>query len=154
MIEDASGDLFASGAEALVNAVNTAGVMGKGLALAFKQRYPDSFEAYRRAHAAGELAIGKVLVVERAGMPRWILHVPTKRHWRGKSKLDDIRAGLVDLVEQVRARAIASVAMPALGCGLGGLAWDDVRPMIVEACAGIPETRVMLYGPGGVGRPV
>jgi O-acetyl-ADP-ribose deacetylase (regulator of RNase III) len=149
MIEEARGDLFASGAEALVNAVNTAGVMGKGLARAFKDRFPESFEVYRRACDAGEVAIGKVLVVERREAPRWIVQFPTKRHWRSKSRLEDIRAGLVDLIEQVRVRAIASIAVPALGCGLGGLAWDDVRPVIVDACAGIPETRVMLFAPSG-----
>jgi O-acetyl-ADP-ribose deacetylase (regulator of RNase III) len=143
MIEDGSGDLLSSTADALVNPVNTVGVMGKGLALAFKKRFPDNFAAYRTA----EVVIGKMFVFERPVAPRWIINFPTKRHWREASRVEDVRAGLVDLVEQLRQREISSVAIPALGCGLGGLEWTDVRPMIVNACGTIPAVRVLLFAP-------
>lgn len=148
MIEEASGDLFAANVDALVNAVNTVGVMGKGLALAFKKKYPDNFAAYRRACNAGELNPGKVFIFDRGDQsPRWIISFPTKRHWRDASRIGDIRDGLVDLVKEVRARRIESVAMPALGCGLGGLAWNDVRPLIVEACERLPDVRFLVFAP-------
>lgn len=148
MIEDASGDLFAAEVEALVNPVNTVGVMGKGLALAFKQKFPANYAAYRNACKSGELTIGKMFVFDNTpAIPRWLINFPTKRHFREASKLDDIRAGLVDLIEQLRDRTITSVAMPALGCGLGGLDWADVRPLIVDACAALPGTRVLLFAP-------
>ena len=138
MIEEAKGNLLAAEVDALVNAVNTVGVMGKGLARAFA--------AYRQACAAGSVTIGAMFVVDRApASPRWIVNFPTKRHWRARSHLDDIRLGLVDLVAQVERRGIASIAIPALGCGLGGLDWAEVRPMIVGACAAIPTTRVLLF---------
>jgi O-acetyl-ADP-ribose deacetylase (regulator of RNase III) len=143
MIEDATGDLLSAAVDALVNPVNTVGVMGKGLALAFKKRFPDNFTAYR----AADVAIGKMFVFERSVAPRWIINFPTKRHWRDASRLEDIRAGLVDLVEQLRHREILSVAIPALGCGLGGLEWKDVRPTIVDACGEIPAARVLLFAP-------
>ena len=147
MIEEASGDLFLAEVDALVNAVNTVGVMGKGLALAFKKKFPENFSAYQRACAAGDVTLGKMFVFDRAPRsPRWIVNFPTKRHWRDSSRLEDIRAGLLDLRDQVARHAIGSIAMPALGCGLGGLDWNDVRPMIIEACSAMP-TRVLLYAP-------
>ncbi|HEY1815008.1 MAG TPA: macro domain-containing protein [Kofleriaceae bacterium] len=149
MIEDATGDLFAANVDGLANPVNTVGVMGKGLARAFAKRFPDNLAAYRRACAAGEVRIGEVLVVDRVrASPRWILNVPTKRHWRSRSRLDDVRLGLVDLVRQVRAHAIGSLAIPALGCGLGGLDWRDVRPLVVDACAPLETVRILLFPPG------
>lgn len=148
MIEPASGDLLRVEVEAVVNAVNTVGVMGKGLALAFKHAFPDNFRAYRQACAAGAVVPGKMFVFDRgAGAPRWIINFPTKRHWRDASRLDDVRAGLVDLVDQVRIHAIRSVALPALGCGLGGLAWADVEPMIRAAWAEVPDVRVLVFAP-------
>ncbi len=147
MIEESSGDLFAASTDAVVNAVNCAGVMGKGLALAFKKRFPDNFAAYKRACDAGAVAIGKMFVVERADAPRWIINFPTKRHWRGASTLADVKSGLVDLVDQVERRGIRSIAIPALGCGLGGLRWEDVRPAIVEACERWPAVRCVLFPP-------
>jgi O-acetyl-ADP-ribose deacetylase (regulator of RNase III) len=148
MIEETSGDLLSAEVEALVNAVNTVGVMGKGLALAFKKRFPDNFGAYQRACGAGEVVPGKMFVFDRAlRSPRWIINFPTKRHWREPSRLDDLRTGLVDLIAQVHRLEIGSLAMPALGCGLGGLEWTCVRALIVEAFATIPTTRVLLYTP-------
>jgi O-acetyl-ADP-ribose deacetylase (regulator of RNase III) len=148
VIEDAAGDLFAASVDALVNPVNTVGVMGKGLARAFAQRFPDNLDAYRRACRAGEVRIGHVLVVDRApALPRWILNLPTKRHWRARSRLDDVRAGLVDLVRCVREHDITSLAIPALGCGLGALDWCDVRPLVVDACAPLTTVRILLFPP-------
>lgn len=91
-----------------------------------------------------------MLVVPREGQtsPRCIIHFPTKRHWRDASRLEDIEAGLAALAEEVRARAIRSLAVPALGCGLGGLDWARVRPRIVDAFAQLPEVRVLLFAPG------
>ncbi|MFN0252756.1 MAG: macro domain-containing protein [Kofleriaceae bacterium] len=148
MIEDASGDLFAANVEALVNAVNTVGVMGKGLALAFKKKFPDNFAAYRRACDAGELKPGNVFIFDRGDRsPRWIVNFPTKRHWRDASRLDDVRDGLTDLINEVEARGIDSVALPALGYGLGGLDWKDVRPLIVEACDRLRGVRFVVFPP-------
>jgi O-acetyl-ADP-ribose deacetylase (regulator of RNase III) len=148
MVEEGSGDLLAAKVDALVNAVNVVGVMGKGLALAFKKQFPDNFAAYQRACETGELTIGRAFVFDRSpATPRWIINFPTKRHWREASKLEDIRAGLPDLIEHVQQKAISSIAIPALGCGLGGLDWTVVRPMIVDAFVSIPSTRVLLYAP-------
>lgn len=148
MLENGSGDLFAAKVDALVNAVNTVGVMGKGLALAFKKKFPDNFAAYRRACDARELKPGNVLLFDRGDRsPRWIVNFPTKRHWRDASRIDDIRDGLVDLIREVEARGIESLAMPALGCGLGGLKWKEVRPLIVEACERLPAVRFVVFAP-------
>jgi O-acetyl-ADP-ribose deacetylase (regulator of RNase III) len=147
MIEDGSGDLLDANVDALVNAVNTVGVMGKGLALAFKHRFPDYVAAYQRACDLGELRPGKVHSFERTAAPRWIISVPTKRHWRDASRLDDVRDGLADLMREIEARSIRSIAIPALGCGLGGLAWTDVRPLMVDACARLPAVRFLVFGP-------
>lgn len=147
MIEETAGDLFEADVETLVNAVNTVGVMGKGLALAFKRRFPDNFAAYRAACEAGELTPGRVHVFERRERPRWIVNLPTKRHWREASRLEDIESGLASLIREVEARAMHSIAIPALGCGLGGLAWQDVRPLIVQACARLPDVRFVVFPP-------
>jgi O-acetyl-ADP-ribose deacetylase (regulator of RNase III) len=148
MIEETTGDLFAENVDALVNAVNTVGVMGKGLALAFKQRFPENFAAYRAACDAGDLVPGKMFVFDRGDRsPRWIVNFPTKRHWRDASRLDDIRAGLASLIEEVQLRGIRSIALPALGCGLGGLAWSTVRPSIIEACTRLPAVRFVIFPP-------
>jgi O-acetyl-ADP-ribose deacetylase (regulator of RNase III) len=148
MIEETSGDIFSAKVDALINAVNTVGVMGKGLALAFKKKFPDNFTAYQRACKAGDVKIGTVFMFDRShGVPRWIINFPTKRHWREASKLDDIRSGLVDLLEQIQKNNISAVAMPALGCGLGGLDWGEVRPLILEACGRLPTVRFLLFAP-------
>jgi O-acetyl-ADP-ribose deacetylase (regulator of RNase III) len=152
MIESGSGNLLQSEAEALVNTVNTVGVMGKGIALQFKNAYPANFEAYAAACARGEVVPGKVFVYETGVMgdaARFILNFPTKRHWRGSSRLEDIDAGLQDLVHVVRDRRIRSVAVPPLGCGNGGLDWHVVEPRIRAAFEAIPDVRVILHAPGG-----
>jgi O-acetyl-ADP-ribose deacetylase (regulator of RNase III) len=149
MIELAQGNLLEAPAEALVNSVNTVGVMGKGLALQFKRAYPRNFVEYEAACKRGEVEVGAVFVHETAQLhPRWILNVPTKRHWRQPSRLDDVRQGLAALVEVVRRRGIRSIAVPPLGCGAGGLSWSVVRPLIETAFAPLEHVHVYLYEPG------
>jgi O-acetyl-ADP-ribose deacetylase (regulator of RNase III) len=148
MIELARGDLLAATTDALVNPVNCVGVMGKGLAAQFKSAYPANFRAYAAACERKELAPGRMLVVDTgATTPRWIINFPTKRHWRGKSRLEDIEAGLLALVADVRRLGITSIAIPPLGYGLGGLDWADIRPRIERAFAPLPDIRVLLFAP-------
>lgn len=148
-IELGTGNLLTADVDALVNTVNTQGVMGKGLALQFKKAFPEAFASYEQACKNAELETGRMHVVRRLASPRYIINFPTKKHWRNPSKLEYIKTGLVDLVEQVRALSIESIAMPPLGCGHGGLDWSDVRPLIEEAFAAVPDVRVVLYAPAG-----
>ena len=142
------GDLFQTDAEALVNTVNCRGVMGRGLALQFKRRYPENFVAYLAECDAGNMMIGHVHVFETGLMsPRFIFNFPTKNHWRGKSTLQNIERGLVSLERVVAKHNVRSIAIPALGCELGGLDWDDVRPLIVDAVTKMPGLRATLYEP-------
>lgn len=141
------GDLLTSTAEALVNPVNTVGVMGKGLALAFRRAHPDSYAAYRTACGNGELRVGKVFPTRRDG--GWIVHFPTKRHWRDPSRMEWIESGLSDLVRFLRENDVRSVAVPALGCGLGGLAWEEVEPVVRDALGTLEDVSVELYAPRG-----
>lgn len=151
MIIDAKGNLLEADAEALVNTVNTVGVMGKGIALQFKQAFPANYEAFRKACAREEVVPGTMFVFETGQLtnPRLIINFPTKRHWRQPSRLEDIEAGLVDLVRVLRERRVASVAVPPLGCGSGGLEWSTVRPLIIEALSALPDVRVLLFAPEG-----
>lgn len=151
MIDLVRGNLLEADAEALVNTVNTVGVMGKGIALQFKQAFPENFQRYQRACRAGEVQPGQMFVVPTGSMvnPRYIINFPTKRHWKGKARLEDIRTGLVALIEEVRRLGIHSIAVPPLGCGNGGLKWSQVRPLIEAAFAAVPEVRVLLYEPDG-----
>lgn len=146
-LERGEGDLLAAEVDALVNPVNTRGVMGKGLALQFKKAFPDNFAAYSKACKAGEVVVGKMHVFERPTSPRVIVNFPTKEHYSDPSQLEYVRDGLVDLVLQVRRLRVRSIAIPMLGCGLGGLAWSDVRPLIVAAFEEMPAVRVVLYEP-------
>lgn len=151
MIAITTGNLLTDDAEALVNTVNCVGVMGKGIALQFKQAYPEMNKAYERACGRGELEPGRMQVWETGALvgPRYVINFPTKRHWVGRSSYKDIEAGLTALVEEVRKRGIRSIAIPPLGCGNGGLQWSKVRPMIESAFAALPEVQVHLYGPAG-----
>ncbi|WP_295539220.1 macro domain-containing protein [uncultured Pseudacidovorax sp.] len=152
MIHDARGDLLKADVEALVNTVNTEGVMGKGIALQFKNAYPDMFKAYADACSHNEVRLGKVGVYDVGQIgdgPRWIINFPTKGHWRAKSRLVDIEHGLDDLVSTIEKLGIKSIALPPLGCGNGGLSWSEVRPRIVAAMARVPHVRVELFGPEG-----
>ena len=151
MISFKSGDLLAEDAEALVNTVNCVGVMGRGIALQFKKAFPDNFRAYAAACKRGEIAPGRMFVFETGGLtnPRYIINFPTKRHWRGASRIGDIQAGLDALVREIGNRSIASIAIPPLGSGLGGLDWGEVRPLIEEALRGFNDLRVVVFEPGG-----
>jgi O-acetyl-ADP-ribose deacetylase (regulator of RNase III) len=151
MIDLTRGNLLLADTEALVNTVNTVGVMGKGIALQFKQAFPENYRAYRRACEAGEVQIGKMFVFDAGPLsnPRHVINFPTKRHWRGKSRLGDVVAGLAALSDEIRAREIRSVAVPPLGCGNGGLDWRDVRPLIENALRGLEGVSVLLFEPVG-----
>ncbi|GIJ19798.1 type II toxin-antitoxin system antitoxin DNA ADP-ribosyl glycohydrolase DarG [Micromonospora lutea] len=155
MIIIGHGNLLTADAEALVNTVNTVGVMGKGIALQFKRAYPANYAAYRAACAANRVKLGEMFVFDsaRLGYRRYVINFPTKGHWRADSKLSDIQAGLADLVRVVRERRITSVAIPALGCGNGGLDWDEVRPAIEHAFAALPDVQVLLFPPEGAPHP-
>ena len=155
MIELTQGDILFADTEALVNTVNCVGVMGRGMVLQFRKAYPVNFKIYEAACKRHEVLPGKMLVFETGLLtgPRYIVNFPTKRHWKGKSRIEDIDAGLPALVEEIRKRDIRSVAVPPLGCGLGGLDWNDVRPRIVQAFEKLPEVRVLVFEPAGAPRP-
>src|SRR5262249_34013059 len=135
MIELTQGDILKADAEALVNTVNCAGVMGRGIALQFKRAFPENFTAYAAACRREEVPRGRMLAVEtrRPANPRYIVNFPTKRHWKEKSRMADIEHGLEALVADVKRLGIRSIAVPPLGCGLGGLDWSEVRPRIERA---------------------
>ncbi|TAK21769.1 MAG: Appr-1-p processing protein [Chloroflexota bacterium] len=150
MIEPTSGNLLNADVEALVNTVNCVGYMGKGIALQFKQAFPDNYTAYRRACDRGEVQPGRMQVYETGqAFPRLIFNFPTKRDWRANSRIDDIEIGLQALIREIEARGVTSVAVPPLGCGNGGLNWRDVRPRIERAFAALPDVRVLLFSPSG-----
>lgn len=151
MIRYTTGNILAAPAEALVNTVNCVGVMGRGIALQFKHVFPENFKAYAAACARGAVEPGRMFVFDTGELtlPRYIINFPTKRHWRGKSRIEDIESGLKALVGEIRARGIRSIAIPPLGSGLGGLDWNQVKPMIERALAEVPDVRVEVFEPGG-----
>jgi len=151
MVQITRGNLLEAEADALVNTVNCVGYMGKGIALQFKQAFPSNFKAYEAAVEAEEVAPGRMLVFENSQLlqPRYIINFPTKRHYRGKSRIEDIVTGLRALIEEVRRLRIQSIAVPPLGCGLGGLDWGEVRPMIEAAFSDLPDVQVLLFEPAG-----
>lgn len=156
MIEITHGNLLKAPAEALVNTVNTVGIMGKGIALQFRNTYPTMYEAYAEACRAGRVQLGQMHVYDLGGLadgPRWIINFPTKSHWRSASRIQDIASGLQDLVEMIRTLGIRSIAVPPLGCGYGGLDWSRVQPLIEQAFAQLPEVQVLLYPPEGAPAP-
>ena len=155
MIEEVEGNLLEADAEALVNTVNTVGHMGKGIALQFKQAYPENFLAYARGVKRGDVQPGRMFVVPTGLLtnPRYIINFPTKRHWRGRSRIEDIDAGLEALVREIRQLGIRSIAVPPLGCGNGGLDWRDVEPRIRRALASLSDVRVLLFAPRGAPPP-
>lgn len=150
MINEVRGDLLGADVDAVVNTVNTVGVMGKGIALQFKRAYPDMFKEYERAAKQGDVQLGRMFVYPTGKLtPRYIINFPTKKHWRARSRLSDIRSGLADLVRVVRALDVRSIAVPPLGCGSGGLDWREVRPVIVEALEALRDVDVRIYAPAG-----
>ena len=149
------GNLLEEKTEALVNTVNCVGVMGRGVALQFKRAFPENFKQYEKACKTGEVKPGEMFIVDMGSLlnPRYIINFPTKRHWRQPSRIEDIESGLRSLIEEVKSREISSVAIPPLGCGNGGLSWQAVNPLIVQAFKSLPEVEVTLFEPTGAPAP-
>lgn len=151
MVQIKQGNIVTADVEALVNTVNCVGYMGKGIALQFKKAFPENFKAYEQACRYNEVRPGRMFISDTDSLvnPRYIINFPTKRHWRGKSRLEDIRSGLKALVGEVKQLGIKSIAVPPLGCGLGGLDWRVVRPIIEKAFTNFPDVHVLLFEPVG-----
>jgi O-acetyl-ADP-ribose deacetylase (regulator of RNase III) len=150
MITFTQGNLLDADAEALVNTVNTVGVMGKGIALMFKEAFPENLRIYQAACKTGDVQLGRMLVTERKDLvngPRWIINFPTKKHWRHPSKMEWIIAGLEDLRRVIAEKGIKSVALPPLGSGNGGLDWQEVRANIEAALRSMPAVNFIVYEP-------
>jgi len=151
MIEYKNGDILKSDAEALVNTVNCVGVMGAGIALHFKRAFTNNFMLYVKECRLGKVQPGLMLVYETGvPAPRYIINFPTKRHWRDNSRMEDIESGLEALAKVIIEKNIRSIAIPALGCGLGGLNWLDVKPLIEAALQPLINdinTRIIIYEP-------
>ena len=149
MITFTQGNLLEADVEAVVNTVNTKGIMGKGIALMFKERFPLNFKAYEHACRNDEVRIGSMFVTKSEEFfgPKWIINFPTKTHWRVKTRLEWIEQGLRDLARVVNDKGIRSIAVPPLGCGNGGLGWRDVRPLIVNALSAIDGLEAVIYEP-------
>ena len=146
------GDIFLEDVQALVNPVNCDGFMGKGLADKFKKKFKDNFEAYQHA-CDKKKVVPKKMFVHRVGdlfgSVEFIINFPTKDHWRGRSKISYIEDGLEDLLKVIQSNKIKSIAMPALGCGLGGLSWQQVKSCIEKAMESLPDVRVVVFAPQG-----
>jgi O-acetyl-ADP-ribose deacetylase (regulator of RNase III)/uncharacterized protein YwgA len=150
MLKYMRGNLLEDSSEALVNTVNTVGVMGKGIALQFKQAFPEVFREYEKACKKNEVKTGKMHIVDTNALvgPRYIINFPTKQHWKEKSKMSYVVEGLKDLERNVRELDIQSIAIPPLGCGNGGLEWSEVKPLIEKAFQDL-NMDVHVYEPAG-----
>lgn len=151
MIKITHGDLLKEQVDAIVNTVNCVGVMGKGIALQFKKKWPENFNAYRKACRTGEIKLGKIFVYklnEFSGKPKYIVNFPTKNHWREKSKFAYIEEGLKDLKIFIQENNIRSIAIPPLGCGNGGLEWNIVKQMIENSFTSLSNIDICLFEPG------
>jgi O-acetyl-ADP-ribose deacetylase (regulator of RNase III) len=154
-MEFRTGDILSDDAEALVNTVNCVGVMGRGIALQFKKAFPDNYKAYLEACNKGVVQPGRMFVYETGKLtpPKFIINFPTKRHWRGRSRIEDIQAGLVDLKALLSTERIRSIAIPPLGIGLGGLEWNEVKELIEASIGEVDDIRVTVYEPEGAPSP-
>lgn len=142
------GDILSSDCQAIINTVNTKGVMGKGLALLYRKKYPKMFTVYRKACLEGKVKTGFMHLWKVPNEDKWIINFPTKQHWRANSQMEWIIEGLKDLVNVVKEKGIKSLAIPPLGCGLGGLHWYLVKKEIVQVCeAQLPDIRIEIYEP-------
>lgn len=150
MMRFTQGNLLESQAEALVNSVNTVGVMGKGIALMFKEAFPENFRNYEEACKHNEVRVGRMFVTENPALegPHWIINFPTKKHWRQPSRIEWIVEGLKDLRRVIRERKINSIALPPLGAGNGRLDWRDVRPLIQSILGDLEGVDIEIYEPG------
>lgn len=149
MIHFKTGDILREDAQALVNTVNCVGIMGRGIALQFKKAFPANFKAYETACKHEQVKPGHMFIYDTGSMynPRYIINFPTKRHWKGKSHMADIRSGLTALLQDIKTHNIQSIAIPPLGCGLGGLDWPDVKAEIINTFSN--ETiEVFVFEPG------
>jgi O-acetyl-ADP-ribose deacetylase (regulator of RNase III) len=144
-IEFIEGDIFKSSAQTIVNTVNCNGVMGKGLALEFKKKYPKMYEEYKKACDHGDLKMGIILPPYKESEERWVLNFPTKNNWRFKSKLEYIELGLLYFSKKYKEWGITSIAFPKLGCQLGGLSWKDVEPIMIRVLENLPDLKVSVY---------
>lgn len=151
MLSLINGNILESRAEAVINTVNTKGVMGKGIALQFKKAYPEMFEEYQKASKSGAVVIGKMHVWRNNAMfgPKYIINFPTKDDWKQPSRIEYIEQGLVDLIRVIKESGISSIAIPPLGCGNGGLDWNAVKPLIISALKDFSSLNVELYEPAG-----
>jgi O-acetyl-ADP-ribose deacetylase (regulator of RNase III) len=149
MIQYRKGDILREDVEALVNPVNCVGVMGRGLAFQFKKAFPENFKAYADGCERHEVQPGQMFIFRTGQLtnPKYIINFPTKRHWRDKSRIEDIDSGLVALVDEISSRNIHSIAIPPLGSGLGGLNWSDVRPRIENSLRVLYRVRVVIFEP-------
>jgi O-acetyl-ADP-ribose deacetylase (regulator of RNase III) len=149
MMKFLKGNLLEAPTEALVNTVNTVGVMGKGIALMFKEAFPDNFRAYEDAVKRKEVRIGHMFVTENRTLdgPKWLINFPTKKHWRQPSRLQWIVEGLEDLGRVVEQKGIRSMALPPLGCGNGGLNWSEVRPEIERVLGELHDVDIWVFEP-------
>lgn len=154
MITFKSGDILGEDAEALVNTVNCVGIMGRGIALQFKKAFPSNFKEYAAACKREEVQPGNMFVFEtgRLTNPRFIINFPTKRHWRSNSRMEDIEAGLRALAEEIRQRNLKSIAIPPLGCGLGGLNWPEVRTRIEAMLSEFTDLHAVVFEPLGAAK--
>lgn len=149
MMKFVQGNLLEAPVDALVNTVNTVGVMGKGIALMFKEAFPGNFRAYEAACKNKELHVGTMFVTENPALsgPHWIINFPTKKHWRQPSQLQWIVEGLQDLRRVIDEKNIRSIALPPLGAGNGGLNWGEVRPVIEKSLSDLKDVEVLIYEP-------
>lgn len=144
------GNILEAQVEALVNTVNTTGVMGKGIALAFKKAFPENFKEYEKAAKNGLLNVGTMLITETHRLtPKYIINFPTKKHWKQPSKLEYIETGLQALVTLIRQNNIHSIAIPPLGSGNGRLRWSEVKVLVEKYLSPLSsDVEIIVYEPG------
>ena len=149
MFEFKQGNILKDKSEAIINTVNCVGVMGRGIAFQFKQVYPDNFKEYKRSCDKGEFQLGNMFVysLESLFNPKYIINFPTKNHWKDKSKINDIESGLISLKDTIKKYKIKSIAIPPLGCGLGGLNWDEVKLLIKKTFNDVKNVDFIIYEP-------
>lgn len=150
MIYYTKGNIIQADVEALVNTVNTVGIMGKGIALAFKKAFPDNYKIYRKLCEDKQFNIGDLLVTNTdQTRPKFIVNFPTKKHWRGRSKIEFIEIGMKELVKVINEKQIKSIAIPPLGCGNGGLNWNEVKSIMLKELESVDEgVEIIIYEPG------